>query len=649
MKISNILVYIVFFMLGFNFIVPILNKRDIFARAGIFGSNSVYDEWFIIANNEREGGYSEYQAGVKIACTEDCTIDSVSAYLSLEGESGDVDVKAAIYTGDGSPETVITNGESVASTVGMGEGDHWETFTFSTSPTLSASNNYFLVLLADADDLSEDCNLKLCYSSDTGTITFIYSNSNIYSAYPTFDSSWSNSEYATDGTSQVSMYCTYSGSVPEITIMYAGNPSDTGGPFFIPSLENGTPTANTPPYADDGYYTNNSCQIEDFIVVKAEVTNEPDDVYVCFYNYSNSSWLNRTMVLNATSGLYENTTVFSGVVDDAFTIRIKAIKDSVTYLGNWTKKGIICQDVVRKVTLGCSDVNISYVPLYHYQALPVVNGSLWEPIKAFDALEFDQGWGETDNDTCLAKRELPDEDMDESFCGQWVSTWYHNNTPVENFTLSNVYFRLWVSSNDYTEGYHYISVDKGRGKGSYIGEFGESNNFTISPGDAKSSIIYNNSLMAQSSYLNDTYILIAKKFNLGTTFNFCDNDMFEFSYHLVMDGGEPSIICNRSVLSGIIFNVPDNATLNASHGDTDGDKLSDWSELYVTFTSPFLYDTDNDGVDDFDETVDETDPNNYTDYLVPSWSNVFNFSSVTGGDSASWINIFNYSSVSGGW
>ena len=79
----------------------------------------------------------------------------------------------------------------------------------------------------------------------------------------------------------------------------------------------------------------------------------------------------------------------------------------------------------------------------------------------------------------------------------------------------------------------------------------------------------------------------------------------------------PSIINNRSLVSFIIFNVPDNETLNTSHYDTDEDGLTDWTELYRTFTSPFLVDTDSDSVNDYYEHIGGSDPNDYTDTLLP--------------------------------
>lgn len=43
--------------------------------------------------------------------------------------------------------------------------------------------------------------------------------------------------------------------------------------------------------------------------------------------------------------------------------------------------------------------------------------------------------------------------------------------------------------------------------------------------------------------------------------------------------------------------------------DTDGDGLSDFEELNLYNTSPYIQDTDSDGASDFDEVKAETDPN----------------------------------------
>jgi hypothetical protein len=56
--------------------------------------------------------------------------------------------------------------------------------------------------------------------------------------------------------------------------------------------------------------------------------------------------------------------------------------------------------------------------------------------------------------------------------------------------------------------------------------------------------------------------------------------------------------------------TPDPATIAAlKKKDTDGDRLSDYDELYVYHTSPYLRDTDGDGISDYDEVKNGTDPN----------------------------------------
>jgi hypothetical protein len=45
--------------------------------------------------------------------------------------------------------------------------------------------------------------------------------------------------------------------------------------------------------------------------------------------------------------------------------------------------------------------------------------------------------------------------------------------------------------------------------------------------------------------------------------------------------------------------------------DSDNDSLKDWQELFQYYTNPFLVDTDNDGYNDAEEYISNTDPNNF--------------------------------------
>ena len=119
---------------------------------------------------------------------------------------------------------------------------------------------------------------------------------------------------------------------------------------------------------------------------------------------------------------------------------------------------------------------------------------------------------------------------------------------------------------------------------------------------------------------NDIYYLDTNLLSTTPT-SFTDNDIYEMFLLFIQNAvGYTGIetISNRSIASFVIFNVPDNATLNETYDDSDQDGLSDWTELYVTYTSPFLVDTDNDGATDYEEVNGanhgyiNSDPNNYT-------------------------------------
>jgi hypothetical protein len=74
----------------------------------------------------------------------------------------------------------------------------------------------------------------------------------------------------------------------------------------------------------------------------------------------------------------------------------------------------------------------------------------------------------------------------------------------------------------------------------------------------------------------------------------------------------------------------DDATIQyLQNKDSDNDGLSDYDELYVYYTSPFLEDTDGDGINDAQEIKNGTDPN-CPEGQMCNQSMVFSSSTVSG-------------------
>jgi hypothetical protein len=61
--------------------------------------------------------------------------------------------------------------------------------------------------------------------------------------------------------------------------------------------------------------------------------------------------------------------------------------------------------------------------------------------------------------------------------------------------------------------------------------------------------------------------------------------------------------------SNFKFNTAQSSLLDLQTKDTDKDGLSDYEELYIHGTSPYIEDSDSDGSDDYSEIAAGTDPN----------------------------------------
>ena len=391
---------------------------------------------------------------------------------------------------------------------------------------------------------------------------------------------------------------------PSIIINFAGNLSNSGGPYYLPPAE-------SPPHAEDGYYTNDSRQSEGWIYVNVTASDTHGVNYVWLNWLNETTWTNYTYEFtNRTGGYFDINTSNNFSTAEGYNYSFNIVANDT--LGNsknvWWNKTAIRNGIIarRTVQLNCTPASISYTPYYLFNA-PSYTGIPGDALK-HDRLHHDQGPDGTHTDTGILTDDVPTDTMNLRHCGAYVGYWFDESVCAEQFTLNNIYYHLWWSSDETGNNINWTGYNKQR---TYL------NQATIeyySPkiADSPSTITYDNSRPLTS---ND-YYLNAHLQTLISPVDFTDNDIYELVIKVTSVFPEtvhPSVISNRSIIGFILLNVPSNTTLNTSHADTDSDSLSDWNELYVTYTNPFLNDTDNDGVNDYDEYMSGSDPNDYTD------------------------------------
>ena len=491
--------------------------------------------------------------------------------------------------------------------------------------------------------------------------------------------------YCYDGTvnlSEIYHFTTEEEAEPlTIIINFAGNLSDSGGPYWRPFANDTDPidgddVALTGIWSD-GYFVNNTKQQEEGMYINCTVT-DATGVHLDWVN--GTTWTNGTYNLVNTVGDYWEIDT-DGVIPVSsgypYSFNVHATGLSGSNIIGWNKTGITGNVVRRYVYLDNNPVTLGYSsgPFYMYN---------WSNFTMSDAttkdrLVHDQGTDGTTRDTGMFYNLVPTDLIDPViWCTSILNNWFDEDVCYNSGTVSNVYYHLWGTcypgEEDPTNNSNAtldvtFSHDREDWDGS---DWNNSNTWTTSYDDAVSYYYFNTSGWGEpgADIFNGNYSLNCRLVDI-VDYGFTGNSIYEMmplmakSHYQI--GNHPSVLSNRSFTSFVLFNVPSNATLNSTgDGDSDDDGLSDWSELYLNYTNPFLSDTDADRVDDYLEGFYGTDPNNYSDYpdilewqtifnysgvsggTVSSWNNVFNYSSVTGGDIVSWNLIFNYSGVSGG-
>jgi hypothetical protein len=403
---------------------------------------------------------------------------------------------------------------------------------------------------------------------------------------------------------------------PTITINFAGNLHESGGPYWQPPGESTRLTG----IFSNGYYINDSKQYEDWIYINLTVTDD-SNVDIVWLNWLNkTSWTNWKYQFTNTQGdFWEYNTNSNIKTFEGYKYSFNIVANDTSGNTNivwWSKTGLGGDSTRRYVRLNCTTADTSYTPYYLYRAtygeedLYYIAGSQF----TYDRLHHDQGPGATLTDCGFLYDDIPTDTVEERHSTHYVDFWFDETICAESFNLNNIYYHVWWSSDN--ENLSEVGWHKNRDDADGI--FTDSYSTDTSFNRSYSTIYYDN---GDDDY-NHNYALETRLLETMPT-AFTDNDIYELSVKLeaapgFFDWHYPSVISNRSFTSFVLFNVPDNDTLNASYVDSDSDGLSDWTELYKTYTSPFLADTDNDGVSDYDEYLSGSDPNNWIDTSEPN-------------------------------
>lgn len=390
---------------------------------------------------------------------------------------------------------------------------------------------------------------------------------------------------------------------PSITINFAGNLTDSGGPYWKPPGESTILDIGSQGNWRNGYYTNDSKQHENYIYINLTITDAGTGVnnnQVWLQWLNETSWTNWTYnFIHTEDNYFEIITSTAGIpVQEGYKYSFNIVANDTSNNSQtiwWNKTGLGGDYTRRYIQLNCTNQNITYNPYYFYDI-----GYSSTDINKKDRLNHDQGADGSIYDTGCLLDDIPSNAVSFAHCGFFIGYWFDNSTCIEPFTLDNIYYHFWWSTDDGE--IPWAGWKKTRAELSS----GSTNSYTTNTDNCKSEIYYNNGFSGH----NNTYSLDTNLLTVTNT-SFTDNNIYELSITMGTMGTYPSAISNRSFISFVIFNVPDNTTLN--NLDSDADNLSDLEELYYTYTSPFLLDTDNDGINDYWENQSGSDPNNYTD------------------------------------
>ena len=313
-----------------------------------------------------------------------------------------------------------------------------------------------------------------------------------------------------------------------------------------------------------------------------------------------------------------------------YSFDISAIDEFGNWIGSFNQFRFLHPGLTERIWFQCginpdlSSANAS-TDLYSSNYILYLNNASYAPTpdpgwygdneQSENILQHEQGIDGGVADTGYWQNNLPTDTIQERHCQQFVGAWWNKDVTINGtIPLNNAYYHLWTGGGP---DWNQMLINYGRTNSIFDYSWNERAGYPVgtiavdvnaSTKEKMAGIGY-----LPSNYADGKYHLLTGDINLtgldgNNTF---DSDsiykfFFDIDYNGSFDWGQNAILLNnRSYMSYIIFNRPDNDTLKTMDSDHDG--VNDYEELFVNGTCPFVADTDGDG---FNDSVDEA-PNNY--------------------------------------
>jgi len=236
-------------------------------------------------------------------------------------------------------------------------------------------------------------------------------------------------------------------------------------------------------------------------------------------------------------------------------------------------------------------------------------------------LPHEQGVDGGANDTGRWLTSFPTDVMEERHCYDFSGGFIDENLTFEDkISLYNFYIHGWMGLSGHTIEWDRDAINFGVSNTTfdptYLSSLGYEGNYQIVNFPTNSSTKETATVSGITDSNDDYERLICRYVNITeniSKYTFDSNSIYQFFIGHVdnqsdYEWGFTSVMfCNRSYLTFVIFNLPSDDILQ--NLDSDGDTVSDYDELFVNWTHPFLNDTDGDG---YNDSVDGQ-PNDYTE------------------------------------